>query len=176
MTADPRIKYYAISIVSLLVIFTSVYYLLGGGDQLAVMEGGPVNYDIVGSNYKGRYVADSAGLMFQEIRSKVADKVWEGDLVEITYPVEEADHVNLVFGVLLTGRVTQIEGNYRISKIRAPRILQISLTMHWLVRPNREEIQATFYAYAQENGLEIEGYFLQRYYPDNSILVEAFVK
>ncbi len=176
MRINPKIKYYLLSLVSLAIIFSSIYYLLGGWTKLEVSEGGAVNYDIVGTSYKGRYVADSAALVFEDIKAKVTNNVWEGDLVEITYVPEEGDEINQFFGVLLTGRVTQIEGNYRITKIRAPGILQVALTMNWMVRPNREEIQLMFDSYARENGLEIESYFLQRYYPDNSVLVEAFVK
>jgi hypothetical protein len=176
MTIDPRYKYYAISAVSLAIISFSIYFLLGGTKEYEVQESGAVSYDIVGTPFKGRYVADSARMVFEDIRSKIINEDWKGDLVELTYPPEDGDEINQFFGVLLTGRVTQIEGNYKLKKLRAPGSLTVKLSMHWLVRPSREKIQTMIFDYAQERGIALEDFFMQRYLPDNSVTIEAFVK
>ncbi len=176
MTINPKLKYYAVSAVSLLVIFFSIYYLLGGTRDFYVEEKAAADYDIVGKPYKGEYSAESAQVLFEEIRDKVLSGEWEGDLVEITYPPEEGEDVNQFFGVLLTGAVTQIDGAYRLKKVTAPQVLTVRLTMHGLVRPSREKVEALISGYAQERGMSLEEYYLQRYLPDNSVEVEAFVR
>jgi hypothetical protein len=176
MTIDPRYKYYAISAISIAIIAFSIYFLLGGTKEYPVLESDAVKYDIVGTPFRGRYVADSAQMVFEDIRSKIVSGQWQGDLVELTYPPEGDEEINQFFGVLLTGRVTQIEGNYQLKKIRTPGSLVVNLPMHWLVRPTREKVQAKIFDYAQERGIELEDYFLQRYLPDNSVTVEAFIK
>lgn len=173
---NPRYKYYGISAISLLIIAFSIYYLLGGTKDFVVAESGGAVYDIVGKPYKGRYSADSARVIFEDLRSKVQTGEWTGDLVEIAYSPETGDQVNQFFGVLLRGTVTEIQGNYQLKRIRPPQILQVRLGMHPLVRPSREKVEAKISGYAQERGLELEDFFLHRYLPDNSVVVEAFVK
>lgn len=176
MKIDLRYKYYAISALSLGVIIFSIYYLLGGTAEYLVVDSGTVSYDIVGTPYQGRYVADSAQLVFEDIRSKITTNEWQGDLVEVTYEPEEGQQINQFFGVLLTGTVTQIEGDYKLKKLRAPGSLMVHLPMHWLVRPDREKIQAMLYDYAQQRGIDVENFFMQRYLPDNSVTIEVFLK
>ncbi len=176
MTLDPRYKYYALSALSLAIICFCIYYLLGGTREYVVRQSEAISYDVVGTPFKGRYVADSAQLIFEDMKSKVVSGEWKGDLVELTYPPEGDDEINQFFGVLLTGRVTQVDGSYQLKKIRANSCLVVELSMHWLVRPGREKVQAMIFDYAQERGLELEDFFLQRYLPDNSVTIEAFIK
>lgn len=176
MTINPRFKYYALSLISLAVISFSIYYLLGGTREINVRLGGAVSYDIVGTDFKGRYVADSAQMVFEDIRAKIVNKEWQGELVELTYPPEEGDEINQFFGVLLKGSVTQIDGDYKLRRLRASGSLMVPLSMHWLVRPGREKVQAMIFNYAQENGLQTEDFFIQRYFPDNSVMIEVLIK
>lgn len=176
MTIDPRYKYHAVSAVSVCIILFTIYFLLGGTREYRVAEAGAVNYDIVGVPYQGKYVPDSARILFEQLRTKITSNEWKGELVEITYLPQGDEEVNQFFGVLLTGRVTQIDGAYQIRKISARSSLQVRLTMHWLVRPGREKVQTMIDGYARENGMEIEDFFLQRYLTDNSVVIEAFVK
>lgn len=176
MKIPPQYKYYAFSAACLVVIVFSIYYLLGGTKDYYVTEGGNAAYDIAGKAYRGSYSAESARVVFEEFRDKVQRGEWKGDLVEITYPPEEDEEVNQFFGVLLTGNVTQIESDQKLIKLEAEKTLLVALEMHPLVRPSREKVEAMLYSYAQEKGWELEDYFMQRYLPDNSVVVEAFVK
>lgn len=177
-TKIKKYLYWTVSIVSCFVIVVSIYYSLGGFDEISVVKSGNNIYNIAGKDYQGRIKNDSLNMIFLEMRDLVLNKRINGELCVINY--RDADLTNgeahQFIGILLGDEISEIPSGISVRAFKAETTFKVGLGMHPLVMPSAEKVEKKIALYAQKNGFELQNYSMEILYPDNSIMVEMFAK
>jgi len=170
--------YYFIIVISLGTIVFSIYYQLGGFRELKVNAFEGVNYAMAGVDFKGSYNDPQIENLYNHAKDQVATGKIKGILGLMDY-IEEGlskNEVHYFIGIILLDKVTELPPDYTVRKIKARGVLGITLDIHPIVRPPKSDIEGKIYASAQEHGLEVEDYFLEKHFADDHVIVEGFVK
>lgn len=170
--------YYLIIVISLSVILFSVYYHLGGLKDLKVNAFEGVNYAMAGIEFKGKYNDPEIEKLYNDAKNQIAIGNIKGILGLMDYVAEDLseNEVNYFIGIILLDKITELPSGYSVRKIDSRGVLGITLDIHPLVRPTKSNIEGKIYAAAQEYGLEIENYFLEKHFADDRVIIQGFVK
>ncbi|MEQ6118868.1 hypothetical protein [Reichenbachiella sp. MALMAid0571] len=177
-TRQKKYLYWLVSIVSIVTITISVYYSLGGFEEIKVVKSGNNIYNVAGKEYKGRIKNDSVNIVFNEIRSLVVDGKINGEMCVVNYHDEGLNNneIHQFIGILLGDEISEIPSGLTVREIKAATTFKVGLGMHPLVMSNTKKIEATIQDYATQNGFELEDYTLEILFQDNSVMVEMFAK
>tara|TARA_R110000868_G_scaffold268755_1_gene527951 strand:- start:147 stop:692 length:546 start_codon:yes stop_codon:yes gene_type:complete len=177
-TRQKKYLYWLVSIVSIATITVSVYHSLGGFEEIKVVKSSNNIYNIAGKEYKGRVKNDSVNIVFNEIRSLVIAGKINGEMCVINYHDEGLNNneIHQFIGILLGDEISEIPAGLSVREIKSATTFKVGLGMHPTVMPNTEKIEAVIQSYAIENGFDLEDYTLEILFPDNSVMVEMFVK
>ncbi len=164
--------------VLLVIIGSSIYYLLGGFKEVVVYELQGERRNIVGKYFKGYYAHPELEDIWNECRNRIQGGSLTGNLAVVNYQNDSLDNdeVEQFIGVALEGGMAEIPSNFEVLELVSERKLAVFLSMHPLVRPNPIRIERLFAAYAEENGLELEASTLEVHFADNSMTVESQVR
>lgn len=170
--------YWIVSIVSCFVIVLSIYYYLGGFNEISVVKSGNNIYNIAGKDYQGRIKNDSLNMIFLEMRDLVSNKRINGELCVINYRDKDLANgeAHQFIGILLGDEISEIPSGIKVREFRSETTFKVGLGMHPLVRPSAEKVEKKISLYADDNGFALENYSMEILYSDNSILVEMFAK
>lgn len=176
-----KFVYAAIIAISLAIISGSLYLVyekLGGFESVEIFELAPLKRTVVGRHFKTRY--SNKVLEEHFIRSKeliLADKI-DGDLMVVNYLSDSlADNeVDQFIGIALKEDMAEIPVDFDIVEFQSKNRYVTFLSMHPLVRPASKEIEALIFAKAQEEGKELEDFFFELHYEDNSMSIEGWIK
>lgn len=170
--------YWIVSIVSCFVIVLSIYYSLGGFNEITVVESGNNIYNIAGKEYKGRIKNDSLNMVFSEMRELVLNKKINGELCVINYRDEELANgeVHQFIGILLGDEISEIPSGISVRAFQSETTFKAGLGMHPLVMPSAEKVEKKISNYAKEKGFQLQNYSMEILYSDNSVMVEMFTK
>ncbi|MBV6644713.1 MAG: hypothetical protein KI790_04655 [Cyclobacteriaceae bacterium] len=176
MKIRPLHIYVLVSAVSLIVIGYSVYYLLGGFDKIKVyqIEGG--KWSVAGQYFEGEYSPRTIESYFERARDLILEKRMEGTLCVVNYYTDDMgeDNVKLFVGVMLGKDMTEIPQGFEVREFEAEKKLAVFLSMHPLVRPTPPKIHGLIFGEAQELNVQLQDYFFELYYQDNSMSIEGF--
>jgi len=170
--------YYFIIVISFGIISFSIYYQLGGFKELKVNAFESVDYAMAGVDFKGNYNDPEIKKLYEMAKDQIATGKIKGILGLVDY-VEEGlsdNEVHYFIGIILLDRITELPPDYKVRKFNARGVLGVTLDIHPIVRPPKSDIEGKIYAAAQEHGLEVEDYFLEKHYADDRVIVEGFVK
>ncbi|MEQ9426187.1 MAG: hypothetical protein RJQ09_17315 [Cyclobacteriaceae bacterium] len=170
--------WHAITLLSLIVIATSIYYLLGGFKEFELKAYKGIEYDVAGVEFEGKYNDPKIEELFKQAKELVFSNEVGGTLCVIDYldATAEEQQVHYFIGAILKNRVTELPPGYTVRKISSRGMLSITLDSHPLVRPKKDDIEARMFSLAGEKNLELENFFLEKHFEDNSVIVEGFVK
>ncbi len=174
-------KYVYLGIIAICLVALTLcgYYFLGGFDEIKVQEVENMSFSIAGKPYKGKYYkSDTLKRIQNEVADLILKNTFSGDYAEITYmdtEVKEGE-VDLFIGTIFFEDAIQIPGSFSVRDFSSRRFLAVKLNMHYAVRPSEQEVQAMLYKYAREKGYELDNYFVNIIFKDNSMEVYAPVK
>lgn len=169
--------YWFVSIASTFVIALSVYYYLGGFNDLEVVKSNNNIYNVAGREFRGRITSDSLNTIFNEVRDLVLENKINGELCVINYRENlEKNEVHQFIGILLGDEISEIPSGLKVREIKAETSFKVGLGMHPLVMPNTGKVEEVIHEFAQQNGFSLESYTMEIIFSDNSILVEMFAR
>ena len=170
--------YWIVSIISCFVIVMSIYYTLGGFEEIRVVKSSNNVYNVACKEFIGRIKNDSLSLIFSEMRNLVMNKKINGELCVINYRDQalESGVTHQFIGILLGDEISEIPSGISVREFKSETTFKAGLGMHPLVMPSAEKVEKKIYQFATENGYELESHSMEILYADNSILVEMFAK
>jgi hypothetical protein len=166
--------YLTLIVVFLLIIGFSIYYLLGGFEERKVYTQEGIEKYLIGETFIGTPGQEEE--IFQMMRGLLRDSVVKGDLTVISYQNDTiADNqVHLFVGIALSSAMAEIPVGYEKKQLATTARLRVFLTRHPLVRPPSSSIEEMISEAAAEKGWELRPFFLETYFPDNSVIVEGW--
>lgn len=171
-----RYLYLSLIVIFLAIIISSVFYILGGFDEIKVYVLDPESRVVVGKQFNTRYTSTAPRDFGIYCRELLENNELEGTLTTITYLNDtlESDEVSMFIGVTLTSDMAEIPQDFEIREFKPARRYAVFLSMHVLVQPRPPKIEGMLNAAAQANGDELENYFMELRYPDYSLSVEGW--
>ncbi|SMD35952.1 hypothetical protein SAMN04488029_2626 [Reichenbachiella faecimaris] len=177
-TQTKKYIYWFASFTALFVILLSIYFSLGGFEEVQTAVSKNNSYSLAGKEIKGRLTSKEEHFLFEEMKGYIANGDLTGTLSIINYKDDtlgEYESRRFV-GVLLEDEVSMIPAGLKVLEIKGQTTFQAALTMHPLVMPNTKKVEAKLQLLAKERGLELDNYTLEKLYDDNSVIVEMFAK
>ncbi len=168
--------YWFVSFTSIVIIFMTIYYYMGGFDPIKVSHTGKANYAIAGKWLKGHVTNTQEGLLFNEIKETVLNKKVDGELCIVNYQNDtlEDREIARFIGVLLKNEIAAIPSDLEIVEITSEDSFMAALTMHPLVMPNSEKTEQMILDSAAAHSIPLKKMTLEVLYPDNSVIIQMF--
>lgn len=170
--------YLALILAFLIIIVGSIYYILGGFKEVKAISLEGTTRTIAGKQFVTHYTDEKPRDFGRECRELLADSTMQGRLVVINYHSDtlERDQIHQFIGIALSEEMSEIPQGFEIIELETSARYAVFLSMHVIVQPRPNKIEALLFAKAQEDGNELEDFFLEVWYPDNSLVVEGWVK
>lgn len=172
-----RNLYLGLIIVFLGIILASIYHMLGGFEEVHVYRLTPVERTVAGKYFE-KPGSDSAYAHRELCRNLIADDETSGTLVEVIYLNDTLENIETgrFVGIILENDISEIPSDFAIREYESGIRYAVFLSMHAIVRPRPPKIEGMLYAKAQEDSHELENYFFNLVYEDNSASVEGWVR
>ena len=170
--------YSLISIVSLGVILTCVYYWLGGFQEVKVYELQGQTKTIIGKSFTGRSNSKVVVDYLNECQQLVRDSTILGTVTRVVYkndtlPSREAQYF---IGIdIQEDEMVQAPLGFQIREFNSSKRFAIFLEMNRWVRPSPSTIDEMLSTTALERGFELGDKILEVYYIDDTMSVEGWV-
>lgn len=173
-----RYFYLSLIILFLTIIIGSVYYMLGGFEEVKVYKLGPINRTVAGKMFITHYTDQSPIDFGTECREMVANGDIDGTLTIITFQNDTLpkNKIARFIGISLAAEMSEIPENFEVRQFQSNSRYAVFLSMHVLVQPRPHKIEAMLHAKAQEEGDELDDFFMEIRFPDNSLTVEGWAR
>lgn len=173
-----RIGYLVLIIIFLGIIVTSVYYMMGGFEEVKVYKLESVNRTVAGKQFVAHYTSDEPIEFGTRCREMIENGEIDGTLSIITYQSDTLrdTHIAQFIGITLNSEMAEIPDDFEVKELTTGTRYAVFLSMHVLVQPRPHKIEAMLHAAAQEDANELQDQFFQLRYPDNSLSVEGWVE
>lgn len=170
--------YWLLSFVSLVVILMSVYYYMGGFDEVKTYKSDGSNYAIVGKWLRGEVARKEEAVLFNEVRDKLIRNKLSGTLCMVDYASDTLTkgEINRFVGILLNNTVSAIPSGYTVLELSDSVTFRAALTMHPLVMPNSRKVRQLLETHAARENEVLDSFTIEHYYVDNSVMVEVFTR
>lgn len=169
--------YLALIGVFVTIILVSVYYFLGGFQEVKVYQLEPTRRTVVGKFFEDAGSRPAAEHR-RHIRSIVEDGEIGGLLTEVIYLNDTVANEELgrFVGITLEEDMAEVPQEFEIREFTSDTRYAVFLAMHFLVQPRPHKIEGMLYEKAAAEGKELENFFFSLVYPDGSRSVEGWVK
>lgn len=159
----------------LLVILLSVYFFLGGFNEVGVEVAEVENYEVVGHFYEGPYKRDTIASLFFEAKHLLEIKTLSGDLSVINFENDpEQNHSKIFIGILVNQEAADFPAHLESREVGGGKIIRASIQSHNVVMPTRDKIDEKMEAFAAANNLTLTGVTIERYISENHLLIEKY--
>lgn len=177
-TQTKKYIYWFASFLALFVILLTVYYNLGGFEEVQTAVSRNNTYSLAGKEVHGSLTSKEEHFLFEEMKGYLSSGKLTGTLAIINYQDDTLDeHESRRFvGILLEDDVSMIPKGLEVLEIEGQTTFQAALTMHPLVMPNTRKVEDMLRLLAEKRGLILRNYTLEKLYTDNSVIVEMFAK
>ncbi|MEO9965068.1 MAG: hypothetical protein ABJF11_04720 [Reichenbachiella sp.] len=177
-TQTKKYFYWFASFTALFVILLTIYFSLGGLEEIETAVSKNNSYSLAGKEVFGKLSSKEEHFLFEEMKNLIADGSLNGTLAIVNYNNDTLDNyeVHRFVGILLDDEVSMIPAGLEILEIEGETTFQAALTMHPLVMPNTRKVESKLKVLADERGLALKNYTLEKLYQDNSVIVEMFAK
>lgn len=177
-TLHKKYIYWFASFISLFGILLTVYYNLGGLEEIQTTASRNNKYSLAGKEVQGKLTSKEEHFLFQEMKDYLSNDELTGTLAIINYKDDtlgEYESRRFV-GILLDEEMSMIPTGLKVVEIESDITFQAALTMHPLVMPNSEKVESLLQVLADERGVDLKNFTLEKLYEDNSVIVEMFAK
>ena len=173
--------YVGIIVISLSIIGYTLYYFydqMGGFDELEVIELNPIERKIVGITYQGKAQTATYEKAVAKCVDQISNKKLNGVLTIITYKSDtlESNEVSLFIGISLNSSMAEIPYDFEVRQLSSKNRYGMFLSMHPAVRPAIDRVEEMLSSQAKTDGKELLPMFMELYYPDDSMTIEAWTK
>ncbi len=173
--------YLGVIVLSLSIIGYTLYYFydqMGGFKELTVVKLEPVERTIVGTSYAGKAQTPTYESIVEKCIEQIQNNKLDGVLTIISYKRDtlEANEMDLFIGITLNSSMAEIPYNFEVREFKSKTRYAVILDMHPLVRPLTNTLEELIQNTAKDNGDELRNMFVELYYLDDSMTVEAWVK
>lgn len=177
-TQKKKYFYWLASFTALFVILLSIYFNLGGFEEIQTAVSKNNSYSLAGKEIRGRLTSKEEHFLFEEMKGYITHGKLKGTLAIVNYKDDTlGDYESRRFvGVLLADEISMIPSGLTVLELVGETTFQAALTMHPLVMPNTKKVEAQLQELADDRQLRLEGYTLEKLYEDNSVIVEMFAK
>jgi len=164
--------------LGILVIFSivilSIYYWLGGFNQLEIQTVSMNDYYVVGHYFEGTYKSDTVSSYFMEIKQMIETRKLNGILTIVYYqePIGKRGMMKSFIGAALEDTTVTIPPGYEQRLIQVDKVVQAKVDSHVAVMPNPEKINRRLREHAQGQGLELVNFSIERYLSDWEVITE----
>ena len=172
-----QILYGGLIVVFLGIIITSVYYMLGGFEEIEVYQLKPITRTIAGKDFVTHYTDEAPRDFGRKCRQLLDSGDISGELVIVNYQTDSLnrDQIHQFIGVALSEDMSEIPSGFDIQEFESADRYAVFMSMHVLVQPRPHKIEAMLWDSANEDGVELKDYFFEIRDPDNSLSVEGWV-
>ncbi|WP_258103122.1 hypothetical protein [Marinoscillum sp. MHG1-6] len=171
------------SLIGLLVIILGwslyiIYGNLGGFDEVKVYRLEPAQRTVVGKYYKTRYSDKALKEQFERCQTLIESNHVKGDLVVFSYqnPDLAANEVEQFIGIMLKEDIAEIPVDFDMKEFNSGDRYAVFLSMHPLVRMPEKQYRKLLRETASGDGGNLQEFFVEIYFPDNSMTVEVWVQ
>lgn len=176
-----RIIYALIILVSIGVIGGTLYKLykdMGGFDPVEVYELKPIKRIIVGKYFNTIHSDKEIDAHMTRCRELILNNKIDGELMVVHYLNDSlgAYDIEEFIGIDLAQDMAEIPVDFEVREYESKKRLAIFLSMHPFVRPTTENVESLITAHALDTNLELEPFFMEIYYQDNSLSIEGWAK
>lgn len=174
-----RHVYFAIIIISLVIISTSIYYVLGGFNELKVYVLEGTARTVIGKHHIGKLPARRVYHLLQESKALIDSGKLKGKLTLVEYQNDTIgkDSLHLFIGASFDEiqNVLEIPFGFSYEEYQTDEIYRVYITRHPLViSPGR--VGKMIRAKSAESNKELQPYSFDIYYTDGSKFTEGWVK
>lgn len=169
--------YLALIATFIAIIGLSMYYLLGGFQEVHVYQMEPVQRTVVGKFFTDPSSSEAADHR-KMCRELVENRAIDGLLTEVIYLLDSAseEEEGRFFGISLEQDVVEIPRDFEVREYESGIRFGVFLSMHFLVQPGGAKIEKMLYDKAGTEGYALRNYFFNLNYEDGSRSVEGWVK
>ncbi len=170
--------YIFISVVSVCIILTSVYYWLGGFDEVNVYELEGQEKTIIGKYYKGYRNSPEITEYFNQCQRLVMDSSVIGTVTRVVYKNDSLayNEVEYFIGIdLAEEQMAMAPVGFQIREFSSSKRFAVFLSMNPWVRPSSKKIDQMFESKAASMDYNLSDILLEIYYIDDSMSIEAWV-
>lgn len=172
-----RNVYLVLIVIFITIIITSIYYLLGGFEEVKVYRLEPTVRTVVGK-YFAKPGSDSAADHRKLCRDLVESGDISGLLTEVIFLVDTAENqeAGRFVGISLDEDIAEVPREFEIREFESGARFAVFLDMHFLVQPRPPKIEAMLIKRAEEEGFELSNFFFSLVYSDGSRSVEGWAR
>lgn len=170
--------YWFASFTALFVILLTLYYNLGGFEEIQTTASRNIKYSLAGKKIQGKLTSKEEYFLFEEMKGYIADGTLKGTLSIVNYKDDtlgEYESRRFV-GILLEDDISMIPKGLEVLELEGNITFQAALTMHPLVMPNTKKVESLLQLLADERELKLRDFTLEKLYEDNSVIVEMFAE
>jgi len=177
----PLSLYLGIIFVSTVVIGYTLFYFykqMGGFDELQVAELGPIKRTIVGSTYQGKAQTPEYEALVAKCVDQIKNNQLKGVLTIISHKHDtiENNEMNIFVGISLQSSMAEIPYDFEVRVLESKKRYAVNLTMHPMVRPSVESVEQQLLQYAKDQSETLLPQFIELYYMDDTMTVEAWTE
>ncbi|MCC5939699.1 MAG: hypothetical protein JJU34_20630 [Lunatimonas sp.] len=148
-----------ILVVGLLVFVVGVYYLLGGFAPLEIEMSTCEDFRLTGLYYQGTPQDEALGDTFRSVEGLISNHA--GSFLHTIYEVEPAgklDTMRVFVGTVLPSH----EEGFEWMSVSCREAIVATIRAHRFVMPSPLSVKAQIQSFADEQGLELSGVFIDR--------------
>lgn len=170
--------YGAIIILSLSVILMTLYYYLGGFEEVKVYKLEPETKLIAGKYYYTKYSDRAPQEHFDRCVNLVLDGSVKGVMTTVDYLPDTLDEkMRMQFiGITLDQNMAELPAGFEVREYLSKERFVVFLSMNPIVRPPIPTIENMLREAAEKESVQLRDYFIRLRYPDNSVQVEGWVE
>ena len=172
--------YLAIIVVCLIILSTTVYYVLGGFDEIEVYSYDGGERTVIGKQYIGKFKPQELQKILVETKTMIDGGKLKGQLTLVDYQNdtigEDSTHYFIGASFDEIRNVLELPAGFTYEEYRTPSIYRVFITQHPLIQPLPSTIRSLIEVRAIEDGLVLQPFTFDIYYEDGSLFTEGWVK
>ena len=151
-----------------------IYAYLGGLKEVKLSVVSEEVYHMLGNRFTGQIESDSLRDMFMEAKRLIEENHVSGTLAILYFKDAEQgrDTIECFTGILLNAAPTKIPAGMEYEAFDSKGAVNARFDGHRLVTPNPAEIKEKVVGYAEENNLNLQQIFVEKYFSDNAIEID----
>jgi len=160
------------------VILATVYYYLGGFEEVKVYKLAPETKVIAGKYYYTKYSDRAPQEHFDRCIALILSEDVKGVMTTVDYLPDTLDEkMRMQFiGITLDQQMAEIPAGFEVREYTSKERFVASLSMNPMVRPRIPSIENMLKEAAEEADFKLKDYFIRLRYPDNSVQIEGWIE
>ena len=173
-----KVLYSAIILVCLGIIFTSVYYSLGGFTKTEVYVFEGASRTVIGKHHIGKNNPEKIEEAMLEAKSMIESGSLKGELVLVEFFDDTLSNNSTHYFIGASfdeiRNILELPSGFTYEEFKTDKIYRVFITQHPLVRPLPSDIRSMMEVKAIEDGEVLQPFSFDLYYQDGSLRIESW--